>query len=472
MGIQERAAALRGGTETRYSVDNWISDIVGGGSFSYGGVGYNLGNIPGLRQTFDGVRVTEIAQSLPGYMNALVRCPPAFAAQLIRASVLSGARFRFQSKPWSQGGQKVFGTTALEPLETPWPGATTGELISRMEWHVGLTGNSYVARQAAQGGQPARLRVLRPDWVGVIWGSDSQPDSQYPGFALDGELLGFVYWLGGVGAGKAQILLPDEVAWWSPLPDPMSPGLGMSWLTPAIRDMQLDRAMTDHKILYLQNGATPNLVVKGLPATDPTAFLALVDQLEERHAGAANAFRTLYLSAGADATVVGSDLAKLDTKAVQGASETRISFLSRVPATVLGIAEGLSGSSLNAGNFGQARRLFGDTWVFPTLQDLSAACAPLVDVPRNANLWFDTSGIPLLREDAKDAAEVEQTKASTINQLITAGFKPDSVVAAVQAQDMSLLVHSGLVSVQLVPPGKAKEPGVAVPPPADGGAIP
>jgi len=459
VGILERAAARRRGDgEARSSIDSWISDYLIPGSFNYGGTRYQYGGIPGLTTTYAGARAMEVASSLPGYMAALQRCPPAFAAEMVRALVLSQARFVFRSKRWSPQGRRTFGTTALAPLEEPWTGATTGELISRMEWHAGLAGNAYVARQSG------RLRVLRPDWVGVIWGSDSVPDSRCPGLELDGELLGFAYWVGGAGTGTPQVLLPDEVAWWSPIPDPESPGMGMSWLTPAIRDMQLDRSMTDFKVRYLENGATPNLVVKGLPATSVEAFMAAVDALEERHTGVANAFRTLYLTAGADATVVGSDLSQLDTKTVQGASETRISFLSRVPAPVLGIAEGLSGSSLNAGNFSQARRLFADTWVYPTLQDLSAALGPLVDVPRDAELWFDVGDIPLLREDEKDAAEIEQAKAATIRQLVDGGFEPGSVVAAVQAKDMSLLKHSGLVSVQLLPPGQGQEPAAAAPP--------
>src|SRR5690606_29435855 len=132
---------------------------------------------------------------------------------------------------------------------------------------------------------------------------------------------------------------------------------------------------------------------------------------------------------------------------------TRISFLSRVPAPILGIAEGLAGSSLNAGNFAQARRVFGDGWLMPTAQDLATALAPLVNVPRDCELWPDVSDIRFLREDAKDAAEIEQVKAATIRQLIDGGFVPETVVAAVVGQDMQKLRHSGLTSVQLVPPG-------------------
>jgi phage portal protein BeeE len=200
------------------------------------------------------------------------------------------------------------------------------------------------------------------------------------------------------------------------------------------------------------------MVVNGLTAANSTQFREIVDTLEQNHTGLANAYRTLYLTAGADAKVVGSDLRQIDFKATQGAGETRISILSRVPASLLGISEGLAGSSLNAGNFSAARRGFGDTWVMPTLQDLAACLAPLVNVPSDAELWYDTTDMTLLREDAKDAAEIAQIQASTIVALVNGGFEPDSAKAAVIGQNMALLRHSGLVSVQLQQPGAEKPP--------------
>jgi phage portal protein BeeE len=326
-----------------------------------------------------------------------------------------------------------------------------------MEWHAGLAGNAYVYRR------PDRLQVLRPDWVGIMYGSNLEPDD--PAHALDAELLGYVYVNGGFGQTRnpPRTLLPDEVAHWSPLPDPEQAGIGRSWVTPAVREIQGDRAATDHKIAFFANGATPNMVVKGIsgPAGErltKTQFDEIVDMLEARHAGVANAYRTLYLTAGADATVVGSDLQQLDFKATQGAGETRIAFLSRVPAPILGIAEGLAGSSLNAGNFGMARRIFADSWVYPTLQDVAAALAPLVNVPSDAELWFDVVDVPLLREDAKDAAEIVQMQMAAIRQGVDAGFDPDTVVSAVTGQDLTRMRHSGLVSVQLNPPGSQPAP--------------
>ncbi len=232
----------------------------------------------------------------------------------------------------------------------------------------------------------------------------------------------------------------------------MNAGLGMSWITPAVREIQGDTLAAQHKITYFSNGATPNLVVKGIPAVTKEHFDQIVDMIDERHTGVANAYRTLYLTSGADASVVGANLAEIDFRAVQAGGETRISFLSRVPAQLLGIGEGLQGSSLNAGNFAASRRMFADSWIFPTLQGLASTLAPLVSVPADAELWTDTADMPILREDAKDAADIQQVQANTITALVKDGFSPESAITAVTSQDMTQLVHTGLVSVQLQPP--------------------
>ena len=402
-----------------------------------------------MNTSYGATRAQEIDRSLPGFAEALRRCPPAFAAQMVRALVLSQVRFTFRNLPSSNSPRKTFGTRDLKVLEQPWLNATTGELVTKMEWHAGLAGNAYVTNYT-----PGRLRVLRPDWTAIVYGSESEPE--YPSQALDGKLLGYIYQNGGIFSSqqtKPQILSASEVAHWSPLPDPLHAGIGMSWVTPAIREIQADSLATDHKIRFFENGATPNLVVKGLTAATREQFNQLVDMMEERHAGTQNAYKTLYLTQGADATVVGSDLSQIDMKSTQGSGETRISMLSRVHPVVLAASEGLQGSALNAGNFAMARRIWADTWILPTLQDLCNALAPLVNVPPGAELWYDTTDVPILREDALHASQIIEIDAATIGSLIQAGFTPDSAVASVKAQDINLLKHSGLVSVQLQQPG-------------------
>lgn len=454
VGLLDRIAAARGGDEKRFSIDTWLSDfLLPANEFSYNGQAYPFG----LNTTYGQDRSKEISHTLPGYMAALRTCPPAFGAQMVRAAVLSQARFCFRNADWSPRAGRTFTTTALGPLQKPWTNATTGQLINVMEWHEGLAGNAYVTNRST-----GRLRVLRPDWVVIIYGSQQQPEDA--AHALDGELIGYGYCNGGIGQHKypVEILLPDEVTHWSPLPDPECAGIGMSWITPAIREIQGDQAATTHKLKFFANGATPNLVVKGLTAANKEQFDEFVDMMETRHAGVRNAYRTLYLTAGADATVVGADLRQIDFKATQGAGETRISMLSRVHPVILGASEGLQGSSLNAGNFGAARRMWADTWIYPTLADLAAALAPMVRVPADAELWTNVRDMPILREDARDAAEIESTKASTIVSLSAGGFTRESAVAAVTAQDMTLLVKDpNWVSVQLQQSSNAGAPANA-----------
>lgn len=451
MALLDRVRAERTGTAERdTSIDSWISDflIPAVNSFAYGQNNY-IANTLGLNKTVDNTtRLMRVSNTLPGYMTALKASAPAFAAQLVRAQVLSQARFAFRNPPYDRKSpRKLFGNTALSLLERPWANGTSGDLIELMEWHSGVAGSAVVLRR------PDRLRVLRPDYCAAVYGSQLDPDD--PDHALDGELLGYIYQRGGVGIGPGEPQLLDvaDVAVWSPIPDPERPGNGMSWLTPAIREIQLDRAVTDFKAKYFSNGATPNLVVKGIPANSPQQFDDWVEKIEKNHTGATNAFKTLYLSGLADATIVGSNLKELDLESLQGWPETRISMLSRVPATVLGIMSGLKGSSLNAGNFGQTRRLFADTWVFPQLQSMCGALGSIVDVPRPAELWTDTYDMPLLREDGKDAAEIDQVKAVAIKTLIDAGCEPATAISTIAPEWSGSLTHTGLVSVQLQEPG-------------------
>ena len=452
-GLLERISAARHQRpdERRFAIDQWISDylIPASGQFGFGGNTYPYG----LNTTYGRQRLQKMPQSLPGYSAALRSSPPAFAAQLVRAMVLSQARFVFRNPPWhARTPRRVFGTSRLRLLEQPWPKGTTGELLSRMEWHAGLAGNAYVARQAD------RLRVLRPDFTAVLFGSELEPDD--PAGAIDAEIVGYVYQNGGVrsdNSNEARTLFPDDVAHWSPIPDPELPDMGISWVTATLREIQGDSAATEHKLNFFRNGATPNMVVKGIPAVTREQFNDMVDMLEERHTGLSNAYRTLYLVAGADATVVGADLKQIDFKQTQGAGETRIALVGRVPAPLLGISEGLAGSSLNQGNFAMAKRIFADSWLYPTLQDVSGALSAVVDVPNDAELWFDVADIPLLREDGKAAAEIEQTKVSTVAMAVREGFTAQSAIDAVNSQDITLLEHTDLVSVQLQPPGTTVE---------------
>jgi hypothetical protein len=411
-----------------------------GDSFLWNGLSYTIGST--------GSKQEEIAPGLGPYVQALLSSPPAFAAQQVRALLLEQARFVWRGNRLNRNPGKLFGNADLGILEKPWPGGSTGELLSRMEWHAGPVGNAYVHRRGN------RLRLLRPDWVTIIIGSDRSPES--PGWALDGEVVGYLYRPGGGNGGRnesnAEMLLPETVAHWAPIPDPMATYRGMSWMTSIVREIQSDSAATDHKIKFFENGATPQMVFSLDPSVTPEQMREFKQATESAINGIGNAYKNLYLGGGADVTVVGSDLQQIDFTKVQGMTENRIAVASRIPAAMLGIKEGLSGSTLNSGNFGATRRMLADTWFYPTLQSMCSSLAHLLPMPNDADLWYDDD-IPFLREDAKDAAEITRTNAGAIRQLIDAGFTPSSAVSSVMGNDLALLEHTGMFSVQLHSPG-------------------
>jgi hypothetical protein len=439
MGMTDRLSGAWKALTAERSSSSWDPYSL----MTFNGIAYPLG----LNQTQPGAKTEEIDQSYAGLAagaykgNAIV-----FACMMTRLAIFTEARFQFRRMRNGKPGD-LFGNASLDILEHPWgPGSTTGDLLSRMLIDADLGGNAFVTRRGG------KLRRLRPDWVSIILGSEDDPDVDNRDF--DADVLGYVYYPGGKHSGKdPNFLLREEVAHFAPLPDPEASYRGMSWLTPIIREIMSDSAATDHKLRFFENGATPNMVVSLDKDIALNAFNDWVAKFKEREPSGFDAYKTLYLGAGAQATVVGKDLKQLDFKATQGAGESRIAADAGVHPTIVGLSEGLQGSSLNSGNFGAARRLVADKTMSWLWRNVSGSLEVLVPPPPSSDLWYDASGIPFLREDRKDAAEIQQIKAATIRQLVDAGYEPESVVKAVESEDMGLLKHSGLYSVQLQPPG-------------------
>jgi len=437
MGLLEGAAAIR--EETRYVVgQDYFSDFSPAALpwlSQYGGNGWS-----GQRSDRE-----QIENSFSGYVETLYKSDGVvFACMVARQLVFSEARFQFRRMNGGRPGD-LFGTSALSVLERPWPNGTTGELLSRMINDVDLGGNAYVVREGN------RLRRRRPDWIQILL-------SAPPEVAVSSDVEGYAYWPGGIGRGSPQIYLVDEMCHWSPIPDPDAEYRGMSSLTPIIREITADQAATTHKLAFFKNGAKLGPIFRLAADVSVEKFRQFKAAADEAHVGPQNAYKPLYVGGGADVTLASADMQQLDYRAIVGAGETRIAAALRVHPVIVGLSEGMQGSSLNAGNYAAAKRNFVDGTIRPLWRSVSAALASIVSVPTGADLWYDARDIPYLREDAKDAAEIAQTMAATVSTYVTAGFEKASVIAAVEASDLSLLVDTGLVSVQLLPPGTAATP--------------
>jgi phage portal protein BeeE len=419
--------------------------------FSFNGLSYGFGPMTsGIQQTLAGKSTMMAPNTYAGMAshafgaNAVV-----FACMMVRQLVFSSIRFQWRrvrnGKP-----SDTYGSRDLALLERPWPGGTTQDLLSQMIQHADLSGNAYVAKIDGE------LVVMRPDWVDVVleerWTRGGI--SEVGGGPVGWRKVGYLYWQDGRGAEKNPVgFLAEDVAHFAPIPDPFNPYRGMSWLTPVVREIQSDQDMTKHKAKYFSNGATVNLVIKHNQAANPEAIRKWMDEIDSKHSGVDNAWKNLNLYPGADATAIGSNLKDAEFPDVQAAGEVRIAAAAGVPPIIVGFSKGLDSGTY--ANYGMARRRFADATAHPLWQNLAGSLEQLFPpLDSSSHLWYDASDVPFLREDEKDAADIQQVRATTIASLIASGFTPESAVAAVEANDfIGLLEHTGLTSVQLQKPG-------------------
>lgn len=417
--------------------------------------------LPGFR--FDGVYYSS---PFSGYssLNALEasRNSVVSAAVATRAQVFSEATFKWQRFENSRPGE-LFGDARLSVLERPWPGASSRDLLSIMETDVSVWGNSYWVREGM------RLCRLPADRVLVVTG---QKFNRSNGDRYAYELVGYLALPHPqlqpdidtpIDASQGgTFYTPEQVAHYKALPDPDNPFVGRSWISTVLSDSLADNELTGYKSMFIRNAATPNMAVVFPKEYQPEEIERFKELMDAKHSGVDKAFKTLYLGGGADVRMLGANFEQLDMHRTQGGGETRIAVASGVPATILGISEGLAGSALNAGNYGASRRRFADGTIRPLWRSACAALSNLLVVPGGVRLWYDDRDIDFLQEDVKDAADIKAREATTIRTLIDGGFDPQSVVDAVVTGDMSRLSHSGNLSVQLQPADQVGTPDPVV----------
>jgi phage portal protein BeeE len=403
--------------ETRYRSQGYYEGMASGGAvmMTYG---------------MDANRETSAQQIAQQCRDAYQTNGIVFAVILARMMLFSEATFQFRSK----ADKRLFGNTSLTILERPAPNQTTGELLARMEQDVSLSGNSFIWKA-----EDDLLVRLPPDEITIvsrkvpapmggeyreIVGYDWDPRNPTPGLP---------------NPNTGHLFTVDEIAHWSPYPDPQANFRGMSWLTPIIREIQADGGMTQYKTAYLDHAATPNMIVKYAQKLRPDTVDRVVERFQERFGGVENAWRPIVLDQGSDATVVGNTLGQLDFKTVQGAGETRIAAAGGVPPIVVGLSEGLASATYS--NYQTAMRRFSDLTMRPLWRSVCAALEKFVPgaKPAGVSLWFDTKDIAALRQSEIEIAQVMQVHAATMLSLCNSGFTRESSIAAIVANDMTLL---------------------------------
>ncbi len=431
-------ALLPRSTASRYQPPEWMDYLPSGSPY-----------LPGYTTSYGAEKAEPIGDTFTDYVvGGLQGNGVIWSIERVRVAVFSEARFQFQQIRKGRPGD-LFGTQDLAILERPWDGGTTGDLLARMILDADFAGAFFGVELD---GEVVRLR---PDWVEIVMTERWDTTGTQVGW----RRLGYLYYEGGKNGQVPAAFLPQEVVHFSPMPDPLATWRGMSWLTPVVREVMADGMATKHKLKFFENAATPNLAVS-LPETiTPEKFELFVEKMNREHKGAEGAYKTLYTAGGADVTVIGADMKQLDFKVTQGAGESRIASAGGIHPTIAGLSEGLQGSSLNAGNFGAARRLVADGTMRPLWRNAAGSLEVLVPPPGGGRLWYDARDVAFLREDAMDEAKITQLDAQTIGGLVRDGHTPVSARAAVLARNMDLLEEiPGWVSVQLQP--KTAVPGL------------
>ena len=242
----------------------------------------------------------------------------------------------------------------------------------------------------------------------------------------------------------------------------------MSWITPILNEIQADQQAQSHKLKFFKNGSTTQLVVTYDGTKSPDKVKEFKKLFDENYSGVDNAYKVLHMGGGADIKALGMSMKDIDFKNLTASAETRIAAAAGVGSIIARFSEGMTGSSLNSGNYSSAKRQYADMTLRPLWRIASASLSKpsVVIVPGGSRLWYDDRDIKFLQEDAKDAAEIQSTEAQTMKILIDAGFNPSEVVTAVTSGNLQALKdnHSGLFSVQLQPPNSVQAADVTNPP--------
>ena len=427
--------------EERYSALDYFQQA----AFAYNGSMYGM--------SMNGSRPDVPDQTFQGYIDGIHRRNGVVAAAVeARALAVSQMRFR-----WRNPDGDLFGNRALRSLEKPGGVDTRAAFLHRLETDVAYSGTAYVAMVDGQ------VRRLRPDKCSVVLGSNSAPewtgenDLSVP---ADADVIGLLYhpnegsartWEG------VEVFMPGEFTCWSPEPDPIHFWRGVSWVTSVIREVIGHSQAVDHQKKFFENAATPNLVFLMDPSKTPAETKEYAEITNRLHTGTNNAYKNMFVGGGTDVKVIGSTLESLNLKDLSGGFETTVAMRARIPGVILGIREGYAGSSLNAGNYGQARRLFADSWFASHADSLCEALERIVPPPsEGVELTYDPDRILILQEDQQDAANILSTKGGVLRTLIDGGFDPATAVEAVTRGDLSKLEHSGKLSVQLQEPGNGE----------------
>jgi hypothetical protein len=198
--------------------------------------------------------------------------------------------------------------------------------------------------------------------------------------------------------------------------------------------------MTQYKIKYLENAATPNILIRYSQKLQPGTVDALRERMAARYASPQNAFKTLILDQGADLTVVGNSLSQMDFSNVMQAGTERILADSMVPAVLVGL-EPLRGAGRG---YQESLQKFANLWARPQWRSVCGALEQIAGTPPGNRLWFDTGDITALQDGEMERGQTALVKSQALLACRQAGYTRDSAVQFINSGDVGMLKPDAL----------------------------
>jgi HK97 family phage portal protein len=215
-------------------------------------------------------------------------------------------------------------------LARPNPEQTGIELMEAFFGHLQVAGNAYLEAASIDGDTPSELYVLRPDRMSVIPGADGWP----------------VGWEHRVGANVRRFdrdpISNDAPILHLKLFNPTDDWYGLSPMEPAAFSIDTHNAGGAWNKALIDNAARPSgaLVFTGPGGAERMGeeqFQRLKREMEEMHAGAANAGRPMLLEGGLEWRPMSLSPADMDFIEARHAAARDIALAFGVPPMLLGI---------------------------------------------------------------------------------------------------------------------------------------
>jgi phage portal protein BeeE len=202
-----------------------------------------------------------------------------------------------------------------------------------------------------------------------------------------------------------------------------------------MREVSGDDGLTQYKITYLRNNATPNVYIKYAQRLAEPTIDKIRERVAARYGGPDNAGKGIILDQGADITLVGNSLSQMDFSGVSAVGTERILAACGVPGVLVGL-EPLRGAGRG---FEESMRKFEHLWARPQWRSVCGALAQIADVPAGNRLWFDVSDISALQDSETARAQASLVRAQALLAHVQAGYTHESAVAAVESGDLTQL---------------------------------